>query len=70
MRDFLMTVLTLLAFVGLCVILGIVTRFTEHNKDNEDVFYTLLRGVGTLIALFAMVSMIAAIIGILILPFT
>ena len=69
MREFGLTVFILLAVVGLCAILGIATRGTDSSKDRDNALMSLLRGLGTLMALFAAITAIAAVIYIITMPF-
>lgn len=62
MRETGITIITLLAIVGLCAILGILTRNTEQDKDRDNASNTLIRGFGTLLAIFAALTAVGVVI--------
>lgn len=58
-----MGLLTLLAFVGITFIVGVCTRGTEKgDKDRDHVFFTFLRGLGTVGGIVASLSALAGIV--------
>lgn len=57
-----MEVLIFLAVIGLMVILGVLTRNTQNDKDRDHIFLTMLRGLGTLMMLGTAISFLCAII--------
>lgn len=62
MREFLIGLLMLLAFVGITFILGVCTRGTDKGeKDRDHVFLTFMRGLGTVGVIFAALSVLATI---------
>lgn len=70
MREFGIIILVILAIIGLSLVLGIATRSTERNdKDKDDVFMTIVRGLGTLMLLFGALQVIGIVIYLITLPF-
>lgn len=70
MREFGIIIFAILAIAGLSLVLGIATRSTERNdKDKDDVFMTIVRGLGTLMLLFGALQVIAIVIYLITLPF-
>lgn len=70
MREFGIIILAILAIIGLSLVLGIATRSTERNdKDKDDVFMTIVRGLGTLMLLFGALQVIGIVIYLITLPF-
>ena len=63
MREFGITILSLLAMIGLCVVLVIATRGNDNSdKDKDNAFMTLMRGLGTLAAIFGALTTIGVVI--------
>ena len=63
MKDFGLMVFTLLAFVGICFIVGICTRGTETNeKDRDHAFMTFMRGLGFCLLAFGALSVVGTIV--------
>lgn len=63
MKEFGIILLTLLAFVGICFIVGVCTRNTESNeKDKDHAFMTFMRGLGFCLLGFAALSVAGTII--------
>lgn len=56
-------IFTLLAFVGICFIVGVCTRNTEsYEKDKDDAFMTFMRGLGFCLLGFGALSVVGTII--------
>ena len=63
MREFGMTIFTLLAFVGICFIVGVCTRHTENNEEDRDhALMTFMRGLGFCLLAFGVLSVVGTII--------
>lgn len=53
MREIVLTVLILLALMSQCAILVFATRgLDKSDKDRDNVIMTIIRGLGTFIALY------------------
>lgn len=71
MSEFGIMIFTLLAFVGICFIVGVCTRSTETNeKDKDHAFMTFMRGLGFCLLAFGALSVVATIIYLLYSIFT
>ena len=63
MREFGQMIFTLLAFVGICFIVGVCTRHTENDeKDRDHAFMTFMRGLGFCLLAFGALSVVGTII--------
>ena len=63
MKEFGIMIITLLAVVGICFLVGVCTRNTENNeKDRDDAFMTLMRGLGFCLLAFGALSVAGVII--------
>lgn len=63
MNEEIMFVLSILAFVGLCMVFGVLSRGTEPNeKDRDNVYLTFLRGIAMVCIVFSVLIPIAGLI--------
>lgn len=63
MKEFGLTIFTVFACVGICLLLGLCTRQTEKNeKDRDDIVHTLGRGFGFFIIISTGLSLLIGII--------
>ena len=63
MREFGQMIFTLLAFVGICFIVGVCTRHTENDEEDRDhAFMTFMRGLGFCLLAFGALSVVGTII--------
>ncbi len=63
MKDFGIFFFTVFALIGICLVLGLLTRNTEKNeKDRDDMMHTLGRGLGFFIVIVTGISIIGGII--------
>ncbi len=63
MKEFGIVILTALACIGICLVLGICSRQTEkHEKDRDSVVHTLGRGFGVFILISTGISILMSII--------
>ena len=57
-----MTLLVLLLTLGVCVVLGLLTRKGEPEEEKNDIMYVVFRGLGVLFAIVAVGGFVAGII--------
>lgn len=70
MKEFGIFLFALLAGIGICFVLGILTRGTEKNDERrDDTMMTFMRGLGFFIAIFTGLSIVGGIIYLISLPF-
>lgn len=63
MRESLLMIFTLFAFIGICFVVGIFTRNTEKDdKERDHVFMTFMRGLGSVLLVFGGLSIAVTII--------
>ncbi|MBP5346025.1 MAG: hypothetical protein J6Y99_07410 [Bacteroidales bacterium] len=62
MKDLAFGIFIFLFLIGLCVVLGFVTRGTDDQKDKDHIGMTILRGLGTLMMISGVLSIAGSII--------
>lgn len=69
MSETFIFVLSLLAIVGLCTVLGFIFRSSDDPNDN-NVMYVLLKGLGILGAIAGVLLVICTVVGLFMLIFS
>lgn len=63
MKEFGIFLFALFAIIGICFVLGILSRGTDNDhKHRDDIGISFMRGLGVFMAIFALLSTLIGII--------